>query len=42
MIKINFKNLGPPFPTTLLIEVRSYGNERIWNKIVPLKEVPQL
>ena len=36
--KINLKT----FPTTPFIEGHSYGNERIWNKIAPLKEVPHL
>ena len=38
MVKMNLKISR--FPTTPLIEVHSYENERIWNKIAPLKEVP--
>ena len=40
MVKMNLKHLGPPFPTTPLIEVHSYGNERIWNKIAPINRDP--
>ena len=34
------KTFGTPFPTSPLIEVHLYGNERQWTKIGPHIEVP--